>query len=57
MELKEDQGSIEITEENKKKEPEGGIKMKICFIIFGIGSLLTWNAILSDVGFFINFQG
>lgn len=57
MELKEDQGSIEITEENKKKEPEGGIKMKICFIIFGIGSLLTWNAILSDIGFFINFQG
>lgn len=58
MELKEGEGEGEgSTEEIKKKEPEGGLKMKICFIIFGIGSLLTWNAILSDIGFFINYQG
>mgnify|MGYP002625248512 CR=1 FL=1 len=36
---------------------EGGLKMRICFIIFGIGSLLAWNAILSDISFFINYQG
>jgi len=55
MELRE---ADEVGEtEPEEKEPEGGLKMKICFIIFGIGSLLAWNAILSDIGFFINFQG
>ena len=29
--------------------PFSGLKIKICFIIFGIGSLLGWNAILSDI--------
>ena len=49
MEIKE-AGETEI------EKPEGGLKMRICFIIFGIGSLLAWNAILSDIGFFINYQ-
>ena len=31
--------------------------MEICFVIFGVGSLLAWNAILSDISFFINYQG
>ena len=31
--------------------------MEICFIIFGVGSLLAWNAILSDISFFMNYQG
>ena len=38
------------------KPPSGGLKMEICFIIFGIGSLLGWNAILSDISFFMNYQ-
>ena len=42
---------------NKEYEPSGGRKMEICFIIFGIGSLLGWNAILSDISFFMNYQG
>ena len=42
---------------NKIYSPEGGRKMEICFIIFGIGSLLGWNAILSDISFFMNYQG
>jgi equilibrative nucleoside transporter 1/2/3 len=50
MEIKE-AGETEI------EKPEGGLKMRICFIIFGIGSLLAWNAILSDIGFFIYYQG
>ena len=29
--------------------------VKISFLIFGIGGLLAWNAILSDINFFINF--
>lgn len=45
-------------ENTKEKEaPEGGFKMEICFVIFGVGSLLAWNAILSDISFFINYQG
>ena len=48
-------------EEAKNNEntisPNGGLKMKIIFIIFGIGSLLAWNAILSDISFFMYFQG
>ena len=40
-----------------KEALNGGVKMKICFIIFGIGSLLAWNAILSDISFFMNYQG
>ena len=37
--------------------PKGGLKMEIIFIFFGIGSLLAWNAILSDISFFMYFQG
>ncbi len=48
-------------EEAKNNEntisPNGGLKMKIIFIIFGTGSLLAWNAILSDISFFMYFQG
>ncbi len=45
-------------ENTKEKEaPEGGFKMEVCFVIFGVGSLLAWNAILSDISFFINYQG
>ena len=29
--------------------------VKNTFLIFGIGGLLSWNAILSDINFFINF--
>ena len=43
--------------EDTNEEPKGGLKMEICFIIFGVGSLLAWNAILSDISFFINYQG
>ena len=45
------------TEEKPMNLPQGGLKMKIIFIIFGVGSLLAWNAILSDISFFIYFQG
>ena len=48
-------GEAEINEE--KREVEEGLKMKGIFIIFGIGSLLAWNAILSDIRFFIHYQG
>ena len=56
---------MEISDTNEKAEkfqdkgdtPEGGFMNKVIFTIFGIGSLLAWNAILSDLGFFINFQG
>ena len=47
---------VELMDE-EQKPPKGGLKMKICFIIFGIGSLLAWNAILSDIAFFIHYQG
>jgi hypothetical protein len=69
MEIKEENEEIKMNEEkNEEKEeiveneagqsnpPEGGLKMRIYFIFFGIGSLLAWNAILSDIGFFINYQ-
>ena len=46
----------EAGETEQPEKPEGGLKMRICFIIFGIGSLLAWNAILSDIGFFINYS-
>ena len=42
---------------NNKLYINGGLKMKIYFIIFGIGSVLSWNAILSDISFFMNYQG
>ena len=42
---------------NNENSPNDGKKMKLCFIIFGIGSLLGWNAILSDISFFMNYQG
>ena len=60
MELKEtEKESDEITSKEEKPEniPQGGLKMKIIFIIFGISSLLAWNAILSDISFFFHFQG
>ena len=57
MELKEDNKDGNTEEKVNKKTPEGGLEMKIIFIIFGIGSLLAWNAILSDIGFFINYEG
>ena len=41
---------------NKDQHPSSGLKIEICFIIFGIGSLLGWNAILSDISFFMNYQ-
>ena len=37
--------------------PKDSKNMRICFIIFGIGSLLGWNAILSDISFFMHYQG
>ena len=40
---------------NKENAPVGGLKMRICFIIFGIGSLLAWNAILSD-NYFVFYE-
>ena len=40
----------------KDQPPSSGLKIEICFIIFGIGSLLGWNAILSDISFFMNYQ-
>ena len=43
--------------ENTNESLKGGLKMEICFIIFGVGSLLAWNAILSDISFFINYLG
>ena len=46
-----------VETKNNENAPEGGLKMEICFIIFGVGSLLAWNAILSDISFFMNYQG
>ena len=46
-----------VETKNNENAPDGGLKMEICFIIFGIGSLLAWNAILSDISFFMNYQG
>ena len=42
---------------NNENSPIDEKKMRFCFIIFGIGSLLGWNAILSDISFFMNYQG
>ena len=53
----EDNENKQISETAKETMPPiGGIKMKFIFTFFGIGSLLTWNAILSDLAFFINYQ-
>ena len=46
-----------VETKNNEIAPDGGLKMEICFIIFGVGSLLAWNAILSDISFFMNYQG
>jgi equilibrative nucleoside transporter 1/2/3 len=46
-----------VETKNNENAPDGGLKMEICFIIFGVGSLLAWNAILSDISFFMNYQG
>ena len=46
-----------VETKNNENTPDGGLKMEICFIIFGVGSLLAWNAILSDISFFMNYQG
>ena len=40
-----------ISEKNRKNRQF----VKNTFLIFGIGGLLSWNAILSDINFFINF--
>ena len=46
-----------VETKNNENAPDGGLKMEICFIIFGVGSLLALNAILSDISFFMNYQG
>lgn len=40
--------------ETKQPEPESTIKIKTAFILFGISSLLPWNAILTQLQFFSN---
>ena len=44
----------------KEEEKENKISsdkkfVKLAFLIFGIGGLLSWNAILADLSFFMNF--
>ena len=57
VEIENEKDEKENEKEEKPQIPEGGIKMRIFFIIFGVGSLLAWNAILSDLGFFMNYMG
>ena len=38
--------------ETKQPEPDATIKIKLAFILFGISSLLPWNAILTQITFF-----
>lgn len=49
------------SESNKSMEVMGTksdiLFIKICFIFFGIGTLLVFNFIISDIDFFIHFQG
>jgi equilibrative nucleoside transporter 1/2/3 len=40
--------------ETKLPEPDCTIKIKLAFILFGISSLLPWNAILTQIVFFNN---
>ena len=61
-EIKENKESEPIKEEESKETNEVTFKdlkykkekrfVKLAFLIFGIGGLLTWNAILSDLDFF-----
>lgn len=48
------ENSLELIE--KPKPPKITLKLKLVFLFFGAASLLTWNAILSDIGFFNHFQ-
>ena len=57
MDSDEKEGQIVEETGETQNAPEGGLIMKLIFIIFGIGSLLAWNAILSDISFFMYFQG
>ena len=50
----------EIFETNKEEEEDTNLLsekkfVKFSFLLFGIGGLLSWNAILADLSFFINF--
>ena len=38
--------------ETKQPEPDNTTKIKLTFILFGISSLLSWNAILTELDFF-----
>ena len=61
-EIKENKEKEPITDEESKETNEVTFKdlkykkekrfVKLAFLIFGIGGLLTWNAILSDLDFF-----
>lgn len=44
--------SIEVTGTSSDK-----LFIKICFIFFGVGTLLVFNFIISDIDFFKHFQG
>lgn len=36
-------------------EPQATFSIKLIFILFGIASLLGWNALLTEIGFFMRF--
>ncbi len=38
-------------------EPKATFSIKLIFVLFGIASLLGWNALLTEIGFFLNFLG
>jgi hypothetical protein len=41
--------------ERVNDEPKASFSIKLMFILFGIASLLGWNALLTEIGFFIHF--
>ena len=46
---------------SQKPEPSSGLKknqrkVETAFLVLGIGSLLPWNAIISEFDFFIHYQ-
>lgn len=41
--------------DSANNEPKGSFSIKLMFILFGIASLLGWNALLTEIGFFIYF--
>lgn len=41
--------------ERVNDEPKASFSIKLMFILFGIASLLGWNALLTEIGFFIYF--